>query len=62
MKVRPSADGVDLVIPVGTRAPYIVEEHDRSIVLTLYGVRANTDLITYATAVTMLRTVEWVQE
>jgi N-acetylmuramoyl-L-alanine amidase len=62
MKVRPSADGVDLVIPVGTRAPYFVEEHDRSIVLTLYGVRANTDLINYANADTMVRTVEWVQE
>ena len=62
MKVRPSADGVDLVIPLGSRAPYFVEELDRAIVLTLYGVRANTDLINYANADTMVRTVEWVQE
>ncbi|MDB4882886.1 MAG: cell wall hydrolase/autolysin, partial [Gemmatimonadetes bacterium] len=50
MKVRPSADGVDLVIPIGQRAPYFVEEGDRAISLTLYGVRANTDLINYAPA------------
>jgi N-acetylmuramoyl-L-alanine amidase len=62
MKVRPSADGVDLVIPLGARAPYFVEEQDRSIVLTLYGVRANTDLVNYADADTMVRTVEWAQE
>lgn len=62
MRVRPSADGVDLVIPTGTRTPYFVEEHERSIVLTLYGVRANTDLINYAEADSMVRTVEWAQE
>jgi N-acetylmuramoyl-L-alanine amidase len=62
MKVRPSADGVDLVIPIGARAPYFVEEQDRAIVLTLYGVRANTDLINYAGADSIVRTVEWAQE
>ena len=62
MRVRPSACGVDLVIPIGTRAPYFVEETDRSVVLTLYGVRANTDLINYAHADSMIRTVEWAQE
>ena len=62
MRVRPSSDGVDLVIPMGTRAPYFVEETERSIVLTLYGVRANTDLINYSHADSMIRTVEWAQE
>jgi N-acetylmuramoyl-L-alanine amidase len=62
MKVRPSADGVDLVIPMGARAPYFVEEQDRAIVLTLYGVRGNTDLVNYADADSMVRTVEWAQE
>ncbi|MFL5619681.1 MAG: N-acetylmuramoyl-L-alanine amidase [Gemmatimonadaceae bacterium] len=62
MKVRPSADGVDLVIPLGARAPYFVEEQDRAIVLTLYGVRANTDLVNYAGSDSMVRTVEWAQE
>ena len=61
MKVRPSADGVDLVIPIGQRAPFFVEEGDRSITLTLYGVRSNTDLVNYASADTIVRTVEWTQ-
>jgi N-acetylmuramoyl-L-alanine amidase len=61
MKVRPSADGVDLVIPMGARPPFFVDESDRAITLTLYGVRANTDLINYAPADTIVRTVEWEQ-
>jgi N-acetylmuramoyl-L-alanine amidase len=62
MRVRPSADGVDLVVPLGTRAPFFVEEQERAIVLTLYGVRGNTDLVNYAGADSMVRTVEWAQE
>jgi N-acetylmuramoyl-L-alanine amidase len=62
MRVRPSADGVDLVIAIGARAPYFVEEQERAIVLTLYGVRGNTDLVNYAGADSMVRTVEWAQE
>ena len=50
------------MIPLGARAPYFVEEGDRAIVLTLYGVRANTDLVNYADADRMVRTVEWEQE
>jgi N-acetylmuramoyl-L-alanine amidase len=60
--VRPSADGVDLVIPIGARAPYFVEEQERAIVLTLYGTRANTDIVNFAPQDSMVRTVEWVQE
>jgi N-acetylmuramoyl-L-alanine amidase len=62
MRVRPSADGVDLVIPLGARAPYFVEEQERAVVLTLYGVRGNTDLVNYASTDSMVRTVEWAQE
>jgi len=61
MRLVPNADGTDLVIPVGERPPYFVEETDHSIVLTLYGVRANTDLINYASADSLVRTVEWEQ-
>ena len=62
MKVRGAPLGEDVVIPIGARAPYFVEENDRSIVLTLYGVRGNTDIVNYAPADSMIRTVEWVQE
>lgn len=62
MKVRGAPLGEDVVIPIGARAPYFVEENDRAIVLTLYGVRGNTDIVNYAPADSMIRTVEWVQE
>ena len=61
MKVRGSAEGVDVVIPVGARTPYFVEEGDRSIAITLYGVRGNTDIVNYAASDSMVRTVEWAQ-
>ncbi|HEX6600218.1 MAG TPA: N-acetylmuramoyl-L-alanine amidase [Gemmatimonadaceae bacterium] len=62
MKVRGAPLGEDVVIPIGARAPWFVEENDRAIVLTLYGVRGNTDIVNYAPADSMIRTVEWVQE
>ena len=61
MRVRGSATGVDVVMPIGARAPYFVEEDERSITVTLYGVRGNTDIINYANADSMVRTVEWKQ-
>jgi N-acetylmuramoyl-L-alanine amidase len=62
MKVRGAPLGEDVVMPIGARAPYFVEENDRTIVLTLYGVRGNTDIVNYAPADSLIRTVEWVQE
>ena len=62
IKVRGSTDGVDVAIPLGARTPYFVEEGERSISITLYGVRANTDLVNYAAADSLVRTVEWTQE
>ncbi len=61
VRVRGSSTGADVIIPIGQRAPYFVEEGDRSITLTLYGVRGNTDIINYAAADTMVRTIEWKQ-
>ena len=62
MRVRASSQGADVIIPIGRATPYVVEENGRSIVLTLYGVRGNTDIINYASADTMVSTVEWLQE
>ncbi|MEP6622360.1 MAG: N-acetylmuramoyl-L-alanine amidase [bacterium] len=62
MRVRSSAQGADVIIPIGRPAPWFVEETPHSIVLTIYGVRGNTDIINYASADTMVTTVEWLQE
>ena len=62
-RVRSAADWVDLVIPIqgGERPAYSVDESSQSLTLTLYGTRANTDIINYADNDTLLRTVEWRQ-
>jgi N-acetylmuramoyl-L-alanine amidase len=62
MKVRGAPLGEDLVMPIGQRAPFYVQETPRSIELTLYGVRGNTDIINFAAADSMIATVEWRQE
>ncbi|MGH7668727.1 MAG: N-acetylmuramoyl-L-alanine amidase family protein [Gemmatimonadaceae bacterium] len=57
-----SADGwEDLVLPVGSRPAYFVEERDHAIDLTLYDTRGNTDVIRYPTADSLIRRVEWAQ-
>ena len=61
IRVRGSAQGEDVIITLGARAPYFVEESDRAITLTLYGVRGNTDVVNYATSDSLVRTVEWSQ-
>ena len=62
-RVRSAADWVDLVVPIqgGERPAYLVEEGERSLRLTLYGTRANTDIIQYTENDTLVRTVEWKQ-
>jgi N-acetylmuramoyl-L-alanine amidase len=62
MKVRGAPYGEDVVMPIGQRAPYFVEESPRAITLTLYGVRGNTDIINYARTDSLVTTVEWIQE
>ena len=61
MKVVGSAMGEDVIIPVGPRPPYFVEEGERSLSITLYGVRGNTDIINYGAGDSLVRTVEWNQ-
>ncbi len=62
MRVRGASSGEDVLLPIGQRAPYFVEERDRAIEITLYGVRGNTDIVNYAASDSMVRTVEWRQE
>ena len=62
-RMRTAPDWVDLVIPIqgGERPAYSIDEDARSLSVTLYGTRANTDIINYADNDTLLRTVEWRQ-
>lgn len=50
---------VDLAIPMSSRPPFLVEEGDHRLVLTLYGVSGNTDIIHYAGRDSLVRVVRW---
>ena len=62
-RVRSAPEWVDVVVPIqgGERPAFFVDEEARSLAVTLYGTRANTDIINYADNDTLLRTVEWKQ-
>ena len=61
-RVVSGTEYVDLVLPIGARPAYAVEESGSDVVLTLYGTKATTDIINYRGNDPMVRTVEWMQE
>lgn len=60
--LTPSAEWVDVSIPMGSRAPYLIEQLPRRVVLTLYGTSMSPDLIRYLGNDTLVRVVNWVPE
>ena len=62
LRVKGGVDWVDVQFPVAPRPAYLVEEHDRRIDLTFYGARGNTDLVSYPSADSLVRHIEWTQE
>jgi len=57
----PAAEWADVVIPTGERPPYLVEEEGNTLVLTLYGTTANTDLVSYRGRDSLVRHLTWEQ-
>src|SRR3954469_4368110 len=62
-RTRSTPEWVDVIVPIqgGDRPAFFVDEGERSLVVTLYGPRANTDIINYAENDTLLHTLEWKQ-
>jgi N-acetylmuramoyl-L-alanine amidase len=60
-RVVSGSDWSDVVIPVGERPPFLIEEIGEALVLTLYGVRGATDVINYAGADSLVGVVSWEQ-
>lgn len=56
-RIAPSPEWVDLVLPMSEPVPFLVEEHPRSLVLTLYGTRASVDVVAFARNDSTIRTV-----
>lgn len=61
-RVVPARDWVDVVIPTGERPPFEIRDGGTTLVLVLYGVQANTDIIGYAAGDSLVRRVRWYQE
>lgn len=59
LSVRPATDWVDVVMPMADVPPYQVDEEGNTIVLTLFGTTANTDIITYAANDSLIRRLTW---
>ncbi|MBX6330427.1 MAG: N-acetylmuramoyl-L-alanine amidase [Gemmatimonadaceae bacterium] len=55
----PARDWVDLVIPMASCPPFLVEEGEHSLTLTLYGVHGNTDILHYLPSDSLVRVVRW---
>jgi N-acetylmuramoyl-L-alanine amidase len=61
-RVVGAQDWVDIIIPTGERPAFEVREQGNTLVLLLYGVQANTDIIGYTADDSLVRRVRWYQE
>jgi len=61
-RVTPARDWVDVVVPTGDRPAFEVREEGNTLVVMLYGVQANTDIIGYAAGDSLVRRVRWYQD
>lgn len=60
--LMPAAEWVDIVLPVASRPPFLVEQRDWQINLTLYGTHATPDLIRFLENDSLVRFINWVPE
>ena len=61
-RVVASRDWVDVVIPTGERPAFEVRDEGTRLVVVLYGVQANSDIIGYTGDDSLVRRVRWYQE
>jgi N-acetylmuramoyl-L-alanine amidase len=62
MSFIPAAEWVDLVMPVSSPAPFLIEEEIGRITLTLYGAQATPDVIKYLGNDSLVRFMNWIPE
>lgn len=61
LRLTPSPDYVDIAIPLGERAAFLVEPDGATLVLTLYGVQANPEISPILGNDTLVRRISWDQ-
>ncbi len=60
MSVVPAAEWVDLVLPLSSPPPFLVEQDTRGVSLTLYGTQASPETIKYLQNEPFIRVINWV--
>jgi N-acetylmuramoyl-L-alanine amidase len=58
----PTPEWVDVVLPMASRPPFLIEEREWQITLTLYSTQATPDVIRYLENDTLVRVINWVPE
>ncbi|MEP6781849.1 MAG: hypothetical protein ABJC26_18260, partial [Gemmatimonadaceae bacterium] len=61
LRVIPSREWADVIIPLGERPPFIVEPDGHTLVLTLYGSQINPDISPIIGNDTLIRQISWDQ-
>ncbi len=62
MALVPSADWVDVLLPVSSPPPYLLEQDVGRLTLTLYGTQATPDIIKFLGNDSLVRSLNWVPE
>jgi N-acetylmuramoyl-L-alanine amidase len=60
--LRPAREWVDVVFPMASRAPFLLEQTPKRLALTLYGTTASPDNIFYYENDSLVRLVNWIPE
>ena len=62
MSLVPAAEWVDVVMPVSSPPPYLIEQDIGHVTLTLYGTTATPDIIKFLQNDSLVRFINWVPE
>ena len=62
MEFVPAAEWVDLVMPVSSPPPYLLEQDLDHLTLTLYGTQASPDVIKFLHNDSLVRVINWIPE
>jgi N-acetylmuramoyl-L-alanine amidase len=62
MTLTPSPEYVDLLMPVGSPPPFLIEQELNRITLTLYGTQASPEIIKFLQNDSLVRSINWVPE
>ncbi|HTI63487.1 MAG TPA: N-acetylmuramoyl-L-alanine amidase [Gemmatimonadaceae bacterium] len=62
MEFVPAAEWVDLVMPVSSPPPYLLEQDLDHLTLTLYGTQATPDVIKFLRNDSLVRVINWIPE